>query len=121
MRHSRRRYVEITNELGLHLRAASRWVEVARQFSSDVRVSWNGRAADGKSILDLVALGAGSGALVEIEVTGPDSEEASEALSALAERRFQEHSPGSSDLPTAPSEVATPVGGRSHRQPPRGR
>jgi phosphocarrier protein len=114
MRGSRRRHVEITHELGLHLRAASRWVDVARQFSSDVHVSWNGRAADGKSILDLVALGAGLGALLEIEVTGPDSEEASEALSALAERRFQEHSLGSSDLPITP---ATPVGGYSHRHP----
>src|SRR5271166_6590026 len=86
---SRRRQVEITNELGLHLRAANRWVELARQFQSDVRVFWNGRAADGKSILDLLTLGAESGALIEIEVSGPDSEEAAEALYELVKRRFQ--------------------------------
>jgi len=90
----RRRRVEITNELGLHLRAANRLVQLARRFQSDVRVFWNGRVADGKSILDLLTLGAGSGALVELEVIGPDSEEAAAALCELVENRFHDHSDG---------------------------
>ena len=81
---SRRRQLEITNELGLHLRAANRWVELARRFESDVRVFWNGRTADGKSILDLLTLGAEFGAMLEVEVSGPDSDEAAAALSDLA-------------------------------------
>jgi phosphocarrier protein len=85
-----RQQVEITNELGLHLRAANRWVELAKRFQSEVRVRWNGRAADGKSILDLLSLCAGSGALLEIEATGPDSEEATRALSELVASRFRE-------------------------------
>ena len=36
-----RQQVEITNELGLHLRAANRWVELAKRFQSEVRVRWN--------------------------------------------------------------------------------
>ena len=80
----------MTNELGLHLRAANRWVELAQQFQSEVRVLWNGRVADGKSILDLMTLGAESGALLELEVSGPDSEEAAAALSELVESRFHD-------------------------------
>ena len=90
----RRRRAQITNELGLHLRAANRLVQLAQQFRSDVRVFWNGRAADGKSILDLLTLGAGFGALIELEVTGPDSEEAADALSELVENRFRDRSDG---------------------------
>ena len=96
---SRRQQVEITNELGLHLRAANRWVELARQFQSEVRVFWKGRSADGKSILDLLTLGAEPGALLELEVDGPDSEEAAAALSELVERRFHDHHDGRSHSP----------------------
>ena len=81
----RRRQVEITNELGLHLRVANRLVQLAQQFQSEVRILWNGRVADGKSILDLMTLGAGSGALLELEVRGPDSEEAVAALCELVQ------------------------------------
>src|SRR5208283_3208846 len=73
---------------------AFRLVQLALRFQSDVRVFWNGRVADGKSILDLLMLGAGSGALVELEVIGPDSEEAAAALCELVENRFHDHSDG---------------------------
>lgn len=86
-----RQQLEITNELGLHLRAASRLVQLAQQFQSDVRVLWKGREADGKSILDLMALGAESGAMLEFEVNGPDSEEAATALHDLVQHGFHDH------------------------------
>src|SRR3954468_18926547 len=86
----RRRRVEITNELGLHLRVANRLVQIAQQFQSEVRVLWNGRVADGKSILDLMTLGAESGSLLELEANGPDSEEAVQALTELVESSFDE-------------------------------
>ena len=81
--------MEITDEHGLHLRAANRLVKIARRFQSDIRVFWNDRVANGKSILDLLTLGAESGALLEFEVIGPDSEEAAAALSELVESSFQ--------------------------------
>ncbi len=86
----KRRRVEITGEQGLHLRAANRVVQIAKRFRSDIRVFWNDRVADGKSILDLIALGAESGALLEFEVIGPDSEEAAAALAELVESRFDD-------------------------------
>ena len=77
-----RRQVEITNALGFHLRAAGRFVQLSQQFQVKVRVSCDGRAADGRSILDLITLAAGRGARLELEVIGPDAEEAAAALCA---------------------------------------
>ena len=91
---SKRRRVEITNEHGLHLRAANLLVRIAKRFQSDIRVFWNDRVANGKSILDLLTLGAESGALLEFEVIGPDSEEAAAALSELVESSFQDTEEG---------------------------
>jgi phosphocarrier protein HPr len=90
----RRRQAQITNELGLHLRVASRLVQLAQQFQSEVRVLWNGREANAKSILDLMTLGAEFGALIELEASGSDSEEAVAALSELVESHIHEHSDG---------------------------
>jgi phosphotransferase system HPr (HPr) family protein len=70
------------------------WTAVRRNQTVS-ELSWNGGAADGKSILNLLSLGAGSGALLEIEATGPDSEEAALALSELVARRFREEKPRS--------------------------
>ena len=75
-----RRQTEIGNEFGFHLRAASRFVQLSQRFQSDVRVFCDGRTANGKSILDLITLGAGRGSLLEIEINGPDAEEATAQL-----------------------------------------
>ena len=82
-----RRQTEIGNAFGFHLRAASRFVQLSKRFHSEVRVLCDGRAADGKSILDLISLGAGCGSLLEIEINGPDAEEATAASSLRSSRR----------------------------------
>jgi phosphotransferase system HPr (HPr) family protein len=84
------RRVKITNGFGLHLRAAGLFVRLAQQFRSEVRVYCDGRVANGKSILDLMTLAAGCGALLEIEVSGPDAEEATIQLRALIEEGLHE-------------------------------
>ena len=90
MPHSVRRDVEITNEIGLHLRAAYRVVELAKQFRSEIWVFCNGQSANGKSILDLMTLAAQHGSRVQIEARGADAEEAAQALHDLIEARFLE-------------------------------
>ena len=90
MPYSSRRQVELTNDLGLHLRAASRLVQLSQQFQSEVSVLCEGRTADGKSILDLMTLAAQRGSRLEIEACGGDAEEAIAALQELIEARFQE-------------------------------
>ncbi len=89
-----RRQLEITNSLGLHLRAASRLAQLAQQFQSEVRICWKGRVADGKSILDLLTLGADSGSILDFEVNGPDSEQAAAALHELVASRFHDDGNG---------------------------
>lgn len=91
---SKRLRVEITDEHGLHLRAANQLVQIAKRFQSDIRVFWNDRVADGKSILELMTLGAQCGVLLEFEVIGPDSEEAAAAITELVESRRDDHENG---------------------------
>lgn len=80
----------IINRLGLHARAAARFVQLAGQFQSAVRVSASGRTTDGKSILGLLLLAAAQGTTVTIEAEGPDETGALEALVALVSGGFEE-------------------------------
>ena len=85
-----RRQVDVINVLGLHLRAADKFVRLARQFRAGVRVACGGRKASGKSILDLTTLAAECGSRLELEADGPDAEAALDALTSLVARRFDE-------------------------------
>ena len=78
------------NALGLHARAAARFVHLASRFSSQIRVTRGGRTMDGKSILGLLLLSAGRGTTIEITIDGPDEDEAMEALGGLTARGFEE-------------------------------
>jgi phosphotransferase system HPr (HPr) family protein len=84
------RQVEITNTLGLHLRAADQFVRLARQFRAEVWVACDGRTANGRSILDLTTLAAACGSQLELEADGPDAEAALDALTGLIGRGFDE-------------------------------
>lgn len=84
------REVTIVNTLGLHARAAARFVHTASRYSSQIRVTRGGRTMDGKSILGLLLLAAGKGTTIEITAEGPDEEQAIDALAGLAARGFEE-------------------------------
>jgi phosphotransferase system HPr (HPr) family protein len=85
-----RRQVDITNDFGFHMRAAFRFVQLCARFQAQIRVFHDGRVADGRSVLDLLALGAMQGARVELEATGPDAEQAAAALCGLIELGFHD-------------------------------
>src|SRR5262249_18274617 len=85
-----RRQVEITNDFGLHLGPAAKFVKLANRFQSDIRVSNNGKEINGKSILDLTLLAAECGTRLELEARGPDAEAAVEALARLVLSQFRE-------------------------------
>ena len=84
------RQVTVVNALGLHARAAARFVKVASRFRSQVRVTRGQHTMDGKSILGLLLLAASRGSELTIASDGPDEAEAVEALGALVERGFEE-------------------------------
>jgi phosphocarrier protein HPr len=85
-----RRAVKIENRLGLHARAAARFVHTAARYESRVTAGRDGRVMDGKSILGILLLGASRGTTIEITAEGKDEAEAVEALVALVESRFGE-------------------------------
>jgi phosphocarrier protein len=85
-----RRRVLVPNRLGLHARAAARFVHAASRFRAKVTVSRGGKTMDGKSILGILLLAAVQGAELEIEADGDDEATAVEALCALVESGFGE-------------------------------
>ena len=85
-----RRKVAIRNRLGLHARAAARFVHVANRFRSRITATRNGRSMDGKSILGILLLAASQGAELELAAEGDDEAEAIAALAALVESGFGE-------------------------------
>ena len=82
--------VTIVNPLGLHARAAAKFVHVASGFASSVRVTKGGREIDGKSIMGLLLLSAARGTSITISADGSDEGEAIAALCNLVERGFDE-------------------------------
>jgi phosphocarrier protein len=86
----RQRETEIVNRLGLHARASAKLTQLAGQFKSEVWLSRNGRRVNAKSIMGVMMLAAAKGAMISIEVDGPDEEQAMSALVELISDRFGE-------------------------------
>jgi phosphocarrier protein len=82
--------VPITNALGMHARAAARFVHAANAFSSQIRVGCRGREIDGKSIMGLLLLAAARGTTITITADGLDEAMAVLALKTLVERGFED-------------------------------
>lgn len=84
------RDLAISNRLGLHARAAAKFVQTASRFKSEVKIRKNGEEVDGKSILGLLLLAASQGTQITVAVCGEDEEAAFAAVEGLVERKFDE-------------------------------
>ena len=84
------RDVEILNALGLHARAAARFVQTANRFQSAIRVTRGDRTVDGKSIMGILLLAAARGTMLTIAAEGPDAAAALGELCALVAAGFGE-------------------------------
>jgi phosphocarrier protein len=84
------REVVIRNRLGMHARAAARFVHTASQFRSRVTVRRQDRVMDGKSILGILLLAAAQGTQLELRAEGDDEKAAIDALSSLVASGFGE-------------------------------
>jgi phosphocarrier protein len=80
----------IVNSLGLHARAAAKFVHTAGGFAAHIRVARGDREVDGKSIMGLLLLAAAKGTAIRISADGADEADAILALCALVERSFDE-------------------------------
>jgi phosphocarrier protein len=85
------RSVTVVNHLGLHARAAAKFVHLATRFQSHVTVGREGTLMDGKSIMGILLLAAARGTTLVIQAQGPDEQDAVSALSQLVEAGFGEH------------------------------
>lgn len=85
------REITIINKLGLHARAAAKFVGVAGRYGCSVRVGRTPQSlVDGKSIMGVMMLAAGKGTTVHLETEGEQAEEALAALVELIDNRFDE-------------------------------
>ena len=84
------RTVTITNKLGLHARAAARFVQTASRYNCEINVSHKDKSVSGKSIMSIMMLAAARGSALQIMATGPDEERALDELEALVRDRFGE-------------------------------
>ena len=82
--------VVISNKLGLHARAATKFANLCGRYSCRLQVCCNGKTIDGKSIMALMLLAASKGTELEISAEGADEQEALRALLALINDKFGE-------------------------------
>ncbi|MCB1841484.1 MAG: HPr family phosphocarrier protein [Halioglobus sp.] len=85
-----RTQLTIINKLGLHARAAAKFVACASAYSSRVLAGKGEQMVDGKSIMSVMMLAAGQGTVLTVEIDGADEDAALQALKTLIENRFDE-------------------------------
>ncbi len=84
------RTLRVQNRLGMHLRASAQFVRLACLFPCELRVIHNGRTLNGKSIIEMIGMAAGMGAVLTLEAEGEGAEACVQRLASLIEARFGE-------------------------------
>ena len=84
------RTIVVPNTRGLHASAAAKFVMMAERFGASVDVIRDGQSVPARSIMGLMMLGAGKGAVIELRAEGWDAKEALDALAELVESGFDE-------------------------------
>jgi phosphocarrier protein HPr len=85
-----RTQLTIINKLGLHARAAAKFVACTSSFASRIHTGKDNQLVDGKSIMSVMMLAAGKGTVLNFEIDGRDEQDALAALQTLIENRFDE-------------------------------
>ena len=84
------RKVKISNSNGMHARPATKFAEIANKYSSEIHVKTKNKEVAGKSVIDLLTLGAENGTEIVIYAKGIDAVEALDALEGLVKSKFEE-------------------------------
>lgn len=82
--------LKITNELGLHARAATKLVQLASKYPCDVTICKEGHEVNGKSIMGVLMLVASKGTTITLRASGERATEAVEAIARLIVEKFGE-------------------------------
>jgi phosphocarrier protein len=84
------REITIINKLGMHARAAAKFVKLASSFESDIDIEGRSRRVNGKSIMGVMMLAASKGSVITIHARGRDAAESVDRLEELINNRFDE-------------------------------
>lgn len=84
------RTVTVENKQGIHMRPATALINLANQYESTVEICSADRSVNGKSIMELLTLGAAKGTVLTLRVEGDDAGEAITAIEALIRGGFGE-------------------------------
>ncbi len=90
-KNSQSQQVNIINKLGLHARAAAKFVGLSSSFDCHVDIEKNGHRVNGKSIMGVMMLAAGNGSSITIHTEGNDAKECIDKLVELINNRFDEN------------------------------
>jgi phosphocarrier protein HPr len=82
--------VTVVNQLGMHARAAAKFVHLATKYEACVKVARDEREIDGKSIMGILLLAAARGSTITISADGRDERDAVDALVSLVRSGFGE-------------------------------
>ncbi|MAZ03097.1 MAG: HPr family phosphocarrier protein [Sneathiella sp.] len=85
-----KRDLVIGNARGLHARAAAKFVKCAEKFDADIRVTKGESEVSGSSIMGLMMLAAATGSTISVAVSGPEADEALDAITELVTDKFGE-------------------------------
>jgi phosphocarrier protein len=88
--HSVEQRMQVMNELGMHARAATKFVQTANKYQCAVTVEKDGQTVNGKSIMGVLMLVAAKGSWISVRCEGPDAQPAIEALATLVHDKFGE-------------------------------
>lgn len=80
----------ITTDVGLHARPATLFVRTSNQFESDIQVIYGSKAANAKSILQVLSLGVEKDGEIDLIINGPDENQALNELSSLVQTNFSD-------------------------------
>ncbi len=81
----------IKNKLGLHIRAAAKFADVANKYAVKIAVQHENKTINGKSVMALMMLAAKQGTKLELHVSGADADKTIAALTALVDNHFGEN------------------------------
>jgi phosphotransferase system HPr (HPr) family protein len=79
----------VTNKIGLHARAAAKFVEVTNKYDADIEIRCQNGSIDGKSIMGILALGISQGETIEVIADGLDEEEAMDGIRELLDKGLE--------------------------------
>lgn len=83
--------IEIINKLGMHARAAAKFVTLAQTFQAEIKVTKEGKEVNGKSIMGIMMLAAARGCTIGLTIEGEDESSAMQHLVTLINNRFDEN------------------------------